>query len=178
MSPRPTRRRVATAAVTAGVVVLLVLGGMRLAESPAALERRQAVADAAATFATSLMSYDHADLDATRERLGVLVTDDFRPDVDDTLEDLGADIAELEATSTATATRVLVQEPPDGTTAHAIVVLDATVSSQGGTRQLTGAHLDLTLVDRDGTWLVDGLRRLAGGEERIEDPDPPPEDPS
>ena len=178
MSPRPTRRGVLTGVVAAGVVVLLVLGGMRLAASSAALERRQAVADAAATFATTLLSYDHAALDTTREQVSALVTDDFRPGVEDTLDELGADITELEATSTATIDRVLVQEPPDGTTAHAIVVLDATVSSQAGTRQLTGAHLDLTLVDRDGTWLVDGLRRLAAGEERIEAPTAPSEEPS
>lgn len=160
-----------------GVVALLVLGGLRLAATDAALERRQAVADAATAFATSLMSYDHDDLDATRRQVGGLVTDDYRPDVDDTLDDLGADIVELEATSTATVERVLVQEPTDATTTRVIVVVNATVTSQAGTRQLTGAHLELTLVARDGTWLVDGLRRLTVGEEQIQDP-ASPEDPS
>lgn len=178
MSARPSRRGVVAGVLAVGVVALLVVGGLRLAASTGALERRQAVADAAATFATSLMSYDHDDLDATRDQVGALVTDDYRPDVDQVLEDLGADIAELQATSTATAERVLVQEPTDGDTTHVVVVLDATVASQAGTRQLTGTHLELTLVDRDGTWLVDGLRRLTPGEERVEDATGPPEDPS
>lgn len=167
MTARPSPRTVVVVLVGVALLAALVLGWVRAGATSAALDRRRAVAAVAEEFATTLLSYDHEALDATRDALAQLATPSYRDRLDEALGDLGPDIAAAGASSTATVTRVLVEEPVAGGTAHAVVVLDATVTSRSGaTRELADAHLDLALAARDGSWRVDGLRQLAG-EDRV-----------
>ncbi len=124
-------------------------------------QAREQVRAVATEFTTGLMTYDHTDLDAVRDHVRDGATAEFASTFTTTLDDdLATTIADTEASSRASVDRVLVEVAGPGT-AHAVVVLDATITSTAGSRELTDLYIELALVHRDGRWLVDDLTRLA-----------------
>lgn len=159
--------RAGRSVVLVGALALVVVAVLGWTRTPGSVAERDRVRDAAADFATGMMSYDHDDLDGLRQRVADGATDAFADVVGTTLEDGLADrITGLGASSTATVHRVLVDTPTDGT-AHAVVVLDVTITSDEGARELTDAYVELTLVRRGGRWLVDDLTRLAAAGDEL-----------
>jgi hypothetical protein len=75
---------------------------------------------------------------------------------------LRAVIEELGAVATGTVRDVFVTEV-SGDAARAVVVVDSTVESDAGTRDLTGSYVQLDLERVDGRWLV-GAASAVGAE--------------
>ena len=150
-----------------GAVALVVVAVVGWTRTPASVAEGNRVREAAADFATGMMTYDHEDLDGLRQRVADGATDAFAEVVGTTLDDGLADrITGLGASSTATVDRVLV-DTATATTAHAVVVLDVTITSDEGARELTDAYVELTMVRQDGRWLVDDLTRLAAAGDEL-----------
>lgn len=160
------RTRAAVGVVVLALVAIGALGWWQALDRGRTDRTRAAVAEAATTFASGMMTYAHDDLDALREHVADGATPAFADTVTSTLDgELGTEITDTEASSTATVDRVLVELGGDGR-AHAVVVLDTAITSTAGTRELTDLYVELALVRREGRWLVDDLTRLAarGGE--------------
>ena len=112
------------------------------------------VAAVAGRFAEALFTYDHRDVDSTRERVLSMATGGFRDEYEEAFEG-GIDvfIEETEATSTVTVKDVLVGEVEEGT-ATAVAVIDTSADGAGGPRDLRNLYLRLDLVRVEGEWKV------------------------
>ena len=159
-----------------GIVVATVSSGPEGGTEPApaaSTADRADVVEAASTFAAALFTYDHADLDAARDRLTELATTEFADAYTDAFDGGLADtIREVEATSSATVREVLVGEVT-ATAASAVVVVDASVTSVVGTRDLTGAYVRLDLDRVEGAWLVERVQPLTAEDESLLPTGPP-----
>lgn len=127
------------------------------------------VEEAARTFTAALLTYESADLEASRRRVRPLVTEGFFRNYEATLEALAA----VNSAASGKATEVFV-DLQAGDRASAIVVTDSTATSNGQPRATTGSYLRLDMVRRDGAWKVDSVLeiaagRQAGGEAQPED---------
>ena len=130
-------------------------------------DERRAVAAAASTFASALLSYDADDLDVARERVTALATPAFAEEYTDAFEGgLRTVIDELDAVSTATVRDVFVSEV-SGSSARAVVVIDASVTSAAGVRDLTGSYLQIELQKVEDRWLVSAASAVGAEDESI-----------
>lgn len=112
------------------------------------------VAGVAGRFAEALFTYDHRDVERTREQVLSMATGGFRDEYEDAF-DGGIDvfIEETEATSTVTVKDVLVGAIEDGN-ATAVAIIDTRADGAGGARSLRNLYLRLDLVRVDGEWKV------------------------
>ena len=164
-------RRWLVAVVVLAVVAAAVAFGLTQRSRADDLEQeadeRRAVATAASTFASALLSYDADDLDVARERVTALATPDFAAEYEDAFEGgLRAVIDQLNAVSTATVRDVFVSEV-SGSSARAVVVIDASVTSDAGVRDLTGSYVQVELEKVGDQWLVSAASAVGAEAESV-----------
>ena len=149
---------VAVALVLAGVatvlgVLLVRAGGDDLDE----------LRTAAGEFGEALVTYDHEDPDAHRDAVLDRATGSFAGEYEEAFDrGLGELITDLEATSQGFVKDVYVTEVDRGQ-ALAIVVMDIENDGSGGPRTLFDVYVRLTMIEVDGTWLVDDVTDLSFG---------------
>lgn len=160
------------------VLVLLVLVALGAIASAGALwssradlqadiDRQDEIASVAGRFAEVLLTYDHEDLEASRDAVRDLATADFADEYAGAFDaGLGGQIESLEATSTSTIREVFVSRAT-GDTARAIVIADSEIQSEAGSRATVGTYLDISLVRLDGRWQVDDVTSVANAGSRL-----------
>jgi hypothetical protein len=111
------------------------------------------VARVAGEFAEALFTYDHRDLEGTRDRVMGLATGSFRKQYDELYTTVEQLITKSKARSAVTVNKVFVTESAGGE-AEAVALIDTTSESANGTRALQNVYLDLSLVEVDGQWKV------------------------
>jgi Mce-associated membrane protein len=164
-------RRVLRVVVPVAVVIVLAtlaaLQWQRANDLEDDADERREVATAASAFTSALLSYDAADLDAARARVTELSTPDFAAEYATAFDGgLRAVIDELEAVSTATVRDVFVGDV-SGSSARAVVVVDASVRSAAGVRDLTGSYVQVELQLVDGRWLVSAATAVGAEGEAV-----------
>lgn len=167
--PRRTGRVlvVVLALVALGAVVAAVSLWSSRADLQDDADRQDEVATVASRFAEVLLTYDHEDLEASREAMRELATADFATEYVDAFDaGLGGQIESLEATSSATIREVFVSRST-GDTARAVVIADSEILSAAGSRATVGTYLDITLVRLDGRWQVDDVTSVANAGSRL-----------
>lgn len=154
---RPTKAGAAKAAALAALAAAVAVAGLQWHRANGMAEEeavRTAVRTRAAEFGVALLSYDHTDLKAAREKVMSMASDDFAKTYDVAFTGgLEGVIGRLKADATATVRNVYVGEVND-TTAKAVVVLDSEVKSTAGTRRVLGSYLEMSLVRQGGQWKV------------------------
>ena len=141
------------------LAVWLVLVVLDRSDLQSDADRREDIETVAGDFASTLLSYDYADIDATVDDVDRLVTDGLREELATGYQgDLREQIEQLQAVSTAEVLDVLVSDTT-GDTSRAIVVVQTEVRSETSQARVT-TYLDLSLLRVDGTWLVDELEAL------------------
>ena len=179
----PTRRRRGPVLVGVLVVALLaaaasvaVVQWQRANDLDADITERRAVATAASTFASALLSYDAQDLGTARDRVTALSTPAFAEQYATAFDEgLSTVIDELDAVSTATVRDVFVAEV-SGSSARAVVVVDASVESAAGVRDLTGSYLQIELERVGDRWLVSAASAVGAEDESLTETAPAPPD--
>ena len=159
------------------IPVLLVLVAVAAAGTVASVllrersERveRTALEASASRFASALLTYDSANLDASRERMRPLATEKFFTNYEATLKAL----ADVNSKAEGRATEVFVGRPR-GNAVGVVVVTESTAQTANGPRSNRGTYLRLDLVRAGEQWRVDRVIELASG--RSEGAEPPPED--
>lgn len=115
---------------------------------------RKEVRTRAAEFGVALLSYDHKNLKAARDKVMSMASDDFAKTYDVAFTGgLEGVIGKLEADATASVRAVYLNDM-DAATAKAVVVLDSEVHSTAGTRRVLGSYLEMELVRQKGQWKV------------------------
>jgi Mce-associated membrane protein len=137
------------------------------ASSRAELDRerreRKEIEQVAGGLATALLTFDHSDLDATKQRVLSFATGKFRREYEQAFDGgLRTLLTETKATSRGTVTSIYVGDVDDGT-AGAIVVADAVADGTAGRRRTLASYIQLDLVKVDGRWRVDGVTDLNFG---------------
>lgn len=171
MSPRtgvsPVWRMVA--------VVLVLLSGVafggwlsergRADDAEATVESSVAAQTAASTFVQKLLTYDFDALEEQREAVSELSTERFRDEfLAAFTDDLRAAIEQEEASSSATVIDVFQTSDGDGRARAVVHVESQLVSGQGADTSLE-SYLLVTLVEREGRWLVDEMTSLGSREQ-------------
>ncbi|WP_214411126.1 hypothetical protein [Sphaerisporangium fuscum] len=129
---------------------------------------RLAVSSAAARFGRLLLTYDYRDLRRARQDVLALSTGDFLSTYDQAFVGgaLQNVIVKLKAVSTASVGEVYVGDV-DGARADALVPVDQQVTSDVGTRRVTGTYLRLKLLLDRGSWKVDQVVTLGAADEQV-----------
>ncbi|MFB4319535.1 hypothetical protein [Actinomadura sp. 21ATH] len=171
--PGRSRARLVQAA---GVLVLaasVVTAGLQWKAADAAAQEkadRTAVRDRAGQFGQALLSYDHTDLQAARNRVLSLASDDFAKTYDVAFTGgLEGVITKLKATATATVRNVYLEDV-DEAAAKAVVVMDSEVRSTAGTRRVLGSYLDMRLARQGGRWRITEVTSIGAVNESMTDP--------
>lgn len=161
-------------AAIVSVVLLGVAVGAWIVERDRADRAEAAAAEtvaaqrAAGTFVRTLLTYDFEALDEQRAAVTDLSTERFRDEyLAAFTDDLRAAIETEEASSSATILDVFVADDGDGRARSVVHVESELLSGRGAGTNLE-AYLLVTLVERDGVWLVDemvslGSRDIGGG---------------
>ncbi|MFC5751443.1 hypothetical protein [Actinomadura rugatobispora] len=131
---------------------------------------RRDVRARAGEFGQALLSYDHRNLQAARNRVLSLASEDFAKTYDVAFTGgLESVITRLKADATATVRSVYLGDIDDST-ARAIVVMDSEVRSSAGTRRVLGSHLDMRLVRKGERWRVTEVTSVGAADESMTDP--------
>jgi hypothetical protein len=158
---------VVLALVALGAIVVAAALWTSRADLQDDADRVDDVATVAGRFAEVLLTYDHADLDGSRETVRELATPDFAAEYVEAFDaGLGGQIETLEATSSATIREVFVSRST-GDTARAVVIADSEILSAAGSRATVGTYLDISLVRLDGRWQVDDVTSVANAGSRL-----------
>ena len=166
--PRAARVWIPLLCALVVVVAAGTVASVLLRERSERVERTELEASAS-RIASALLTYDSANLEASRRRMRPLATDKFFANYEATLEAL----ADVNSKAEGSATEVLVGRPR-GERVSAVVVTESTAQTPNGPRANRGTYLRLDLVRSEGTWRVDQVIELAAG--RSEGAEPPPED--
>ncbi|MFD0683197.1 hypothetical protein [Actinomadura fibrosa] len=161
----------------ATVAVLLlgsaVTAGLQWHQADQASRRdaeRRAIKASAADFGQALLSYDHTKLQAARNRVLALASDDFAKTYDEAFTGgLEGVITKLKADATATVRTVYLGDVGSGT-ARAVVVMDSEVRSTAGTRRVLGSYLDMRLARHGKKWQVIDVTSIGAANESMVDP--------
>ncbi|GAB2828046.1 hypothetical protein GCM10022221_27960 [Actinocorallia aurea] len=155
------------------VVAALALGGWQwrhAADLEGREQAREEISSVAGRFGSALLSYEHGDLTAARERVLALATPDFGKTYETAFtQTLQSTILELQADATASVRVVYVSGGADGS-AQAVVVMDSEVKSTAGTRNVTGSYLQMDLVELKGAWKVSAVNSIGAINESLADP--------
>ncbi|MFI0354804.1 hypothetical protein [Actinomadura sp. 9N407] len=131
---------------------------------------RKAVQERAGQFGQALLSYDHTNLQAARNKVLSLASDDFAKTYDVAFTGgLEGVITKLKATATATVRSVYLSQV-DGASAKAVVVMDSEVRSSAGTRRVLGSYLDMRLARQGGGWRITEVTSIGAVNESMTDP--------
>jgi Mce-associated membrane protein len=152
-------------ALTAVLVVLVLLSAAGVAFLAVALHRAQAAESAAtdaqvtaARYAEQLLSYDYAHLDRDFSAARSLLTDDFVKEYTDATRVVRAQAVEDRAVIKAeTVASSVVSAEPDEVRTLLFVNQTTTTGAQGASPSLDLNRVMLTLVEEDGRWLVSDL---------------------
>lgn len=163
----PSSRRSGTLLLTvAGVLVALLAAGTaflgyRLLQERATETAREEAVAASRDAARLLFSYDHTTLDDDFARGLAVTTGDFREEYTRTTKDVVADVArEYRAVVQAdVAESAVVRAQPDEVTTL-VFLNQATTSTRVEGQQVDASRVLMTLVDRDGRWLVSRVDAL------------------
>ena len=129
---------------------------------------RQDAASVAGEFATAVLSYDHRDLEGSVDEVVALSTPDWGREFENAwFQEQQPVVEELNAVARVDVRDVMLGEESDGVL-PAIVVFNATIESQIGTRRLGGSYLRLDLVRDEGAWLVDDMAYLASTDQSLD----------
>ncbi len=129
---------------------------------------RQDAASVAGEFATAVLSYDHRDLDGSVDAAVALSTPDWGREYENAwFQEQQPVVEELDAVARVDVRDVMLGEESDGVL-PAIVVFNATIESQIGTRRLGGSYLRLDLVRHDGAWRVGDMAYLASTDQSLD----------
>jgi Mce-associated membrane protein len=162
------------AAVLAAAVTTAVLQWREGSALAAERADRVAVATTAGEFGKALLSYDHADLQAARDRVLALAGEDFAKTYDEAFTGgLEGVITQLKASATASVRDVYVGDVDEGR-AKAVAVFDSQVHSDSGTRRVLGSYLEMKLVRAKGRWVVDEVTAIGAADETTTNPDGTP----
>ncbi|MGI5330522.1 hypothetical protein [Actinomadura nitritigenes] len=160
--------------VVAVLIASIVTAGLqwhRADEADARADERRQVGDSAGRFGQALLSYDHTRLQAARNRVLSLASDDFAKTYDQAFTGgLEGIITKLKADASATVRTVYVGDV-DGSNARAVVVMDSEVHSTAGTRSVLGSYLDMKLARSHGSWKVTEVTSIGAANESMTDPD-------
>lgn len=161
-------------AVTMVVLIAsVVTAGLQWHRAEAAADResdRRNVAERAEQFGQALLSYDHKNLQAARNRVLGMSSDDFAKTYDVAFTGgLESVITKLKADATATPRTVYVNELDEGN-AKVVVVMDSEVHSTAGTRRVLGSYLDMKLTKSRGQWKVTEVNSIGSANESMTDP--------
>ncbi|MBG0829642.1 hypothetical protein HS041_17905 [Planomonospora sp. ID67723] len=147
------------------------LAAERLADRLSAEKaERLAVSTRAGEFAVALQTYDHANLQAYRDRVFSLSGEDFEQTYNEAFSPLESLITAMKASSTASIRGVYVSEVAEGR-AKAVTVVDSQVKSTAGTRRMLGAYMELGLIKTGGEWRVNDATVMGAADELLTDPD-------
>jgi Mce-associated membrane protein len=157
------------ALLLAVLLVVAAIAALMLSHRDNSLQAKanntQAVAKTASGLGQALLSYNAADLAASRSRVLALATASFtRTYNQDFTKSLDGSITALKATSSATVRDVYVTNVV-GTTAKAIVVVDFETKSKAGDRKVLGTNLQMDLVDLNGRWKVNSVTVISATSE-------------
>ncbi|HVF75763.1 MAG TPA: hypothetical protein VM938_11995 [Acidimicrobiales bacterium] len=145
-------------------VALAALAAVLASRLESERSRRNDVEEVAGRFATALLTYNHENLDESRERVLALSTGKFREEYEQAFKGgLDVLIKETKATSAGTVTDIFIG-PVEDNTAKAIVVANATTEGTTGTRRSVASYIQLVLVHVGGEWRVDGVTNLNFGQ--------------
>lgn len=169
-----TRQVAARLLVVAVLIASIVTAGLqwhRADEADARADERRQVGASAGRFGQALLSYDHTRLQAARNRVLSLASDDFAKTYDQAFTGgLEGIITKLKADASATVRTVYVGDV-DGSNARAVVVMDSEVHSTAGTRSVLGSYLDMKLARSHGGWKVTEVTSVGAANESMTDPD-------
>jgi len=174
--PEPGLARLGLAVMLAcGLVIAVVLGLLVVARSTAAdggtdggavnaevaadLQARSEAQSAVRTFVANFNSYSVKNIDGYRDRLRPLLTPTFARSFDLAIDNIIKSVKVTKLRSSGEVLRTAVSSI-DGQNATVLVVADATARSAFGER-IRHFRWKVTLVQRDGRWLVDGFRPVA-----------------
>ncbi|GAA2130804.1 hypothetical protein [Actinomadura napierensis] len=160
--------------VAAVLIASIVTAGLqwhRADKADTRADERRQVGDSAGRFGQALLSYDHTRLQAARNTVLSLASDDFAKTYDQAFTGgLEGIITKLKADASATVRTVYVGDV-DGSNARAVVVMDSEVHSTAGTRNVLGSYLDMKLARSHGTWKVTEVTSIGAANESMTDPD-------
>lgn len=158
--PGPPRWLVATGVVLAVVAVSAAVWLRGQARAAEAVEEARRVAPAvAAEAAEAVLSYSHDTLAADRDAGVKYFTGDYRDDYVETMDSVIADTAtQTEATVVADVLETAVIRAEQGRAEVLLYVNQVTTSQSNDGRPTTALNrVRFTMVERDGTWLVDDI---------------------
>jgi Mce-associated membrane protein len=141
------------------VVVELVVVRPRYLDARAEDTARAEVSRTAERFVVQANNYDASDLDTLKDQLTPLLTTKFRTDFESTIDDILAQVKEVQLVSKGQVLRSAVASL-DNDSAEVLVVADAEASSTFGTR-VRHFRWSVDLVKVDGDWLVDNFTPVA-----------------
>ncbi|GLZ14360.1 hypothetical protein Acsp04_45950 [Actinomadura sp. NBRC 104425] len=160
----------AKAAVLVALAASVVTAGLQWYRADQAAQReaeRRAVRARASEFGQALLSYDHRNLQAARNRVLSMASDDFAKTYDAAFTGgLESVITRLKADATATVRTVYLGDI-EGSTARAIVVMDSEVHSSAGTRRVLGSYLDMRLTRTGKRWRVTEVTSIGAADETM-----------
>ncbi|MEU5876069.1 hypothetical protein [Spirillospora sp. NPDC047279] len=169
----PQKSLLTRATVVVVLIGSIVTAGLQWREADRA-DRQEAehkrIKASASEFGQALLSYDHTKLQAARDRVLALASDDFAKTYDEAFTGgLEGVITKLKADATATVRAVYLGEVTEGT-AKAVVVMDSEVRSSAGTRRVIGSFLDMRLERRGDRWQVSNVTSVGSANESMVDP--------
>lgn len=152
---------VVAVSVTAAVVALTLAAALLVSGGGGddrEQDRRSAL-DAARERTVALTSYDHRRLDADFARVLETATGPFAQEYAATTGSLRPTFVEQEAVATGEVVAAGL-ESASGDRAVAVVAVDQVIRTRGASPRTERNRLRMTLVRRDGTWLVEQVQRL------------------
>lgn len=163
---RPVSRgRVLTAALVVVALVAAAAGAWLLARGPqvpasADTSARQDVRAATERFATSINTYDVADLDPYVEKVTPLLTDDLAEQFELSTQDLLSRFAETKIVSKGKVEQVAI-DSIDGDSAEALAAITVTTEPESVQYGQPRLRWRVSLVRDGDTWLVDNFANVA-----------------
>lgn len=141
---------VAVLAITTAVFGYLAFSGAEDGD-------RQAAVDAASEYAVVMSTFDYRDLDANREAIAEMATEDFASRYAEMVEALGQLLAEGQSQGTAEVTKAAVTSI-DGDNAEVMLFVDQQASNVvNPTGRTQPYRMVINLKSEDGRWLVDNV---------------------
>ncbi|MDQ1373365.1 MAG: Mce-associated rane protein [Actinomycetota bacterium] len=148
----------------AGLLVVATFLGVLASRYHAELSNdrgeRQQVQDVGARFATSFVTYDYRNLDASLQRIKADATTKFANEYERLFQtSVKTLITETQAQSKGTVTDVFLG-PVQGQSATVLTVVNVERQGKAGRVPVAGTYLELDLVKSSGRWRVDNVTAI------------------
>ena len=151
----------------ASTVLLAVVAAGLKADKDELVDGRAEVADVSGRFVSALLSYDYRDPEGFRSRVLAFTAPPFTEQFEQSLAELEAAFAGVDAVSVPTIGDVFVSEVEQGA-ATAIVSYSRVLNGVAGERSESNLYVRLGLVEREDGWRVNDVINLnlaLGGDE-------------